>query len=60
VHLFRPSLSFRAEAQTRFENRRGQKAPKKVFCSIKEYLNHDFKGLILQLILKCNFIFHFL
>jgi hypothetical protein len=27
VHLFRPSLSFLAEAQPRLENRRGQKAP---------------------------------
>jgi hypothetical protein len=26
VHLFRPSLSFRDEAQPRLENRRGQKA----------------------------------
>jgi hypothetical protein len=26
VHLFRPSLSFLAEAQQRLENRRGQKA----------------------------------
>jgi hypothetical protein len=27
MHLFRPSLSFLAEAQPRLENRRGQKAP---------------------------------
>jgi hypothetical protein len=26
VHIFRPSLEFLAEAQPRFENRRGQKA----------------------------------
>jgi hypothetical protein len=30
VHLFRPSLSFLAEAQPRLQNRRGQKALKKL------------------------------
>jgi hypothetical protein len=34
VHLFRPSLSFLAEAQPRLENRRGQKA---LFAREKNY-----------------------